>query len=951
MISWVLPSSILIVVLIGLRRLLKGKISLRLQYALWGLVLLRLLVPFSFGGSRLSVMNTAEKIPAVQVMDRVKDIGSIGQTEVGGGEGSVSQGPTSDPSIDVAGEAFARMERTVALRHLLIPVWLCGSAIFFVVFTAFNVSFALRLRRTRKPLEVHGAALAVYVTGETETPCLFGLLRPAIYVTPEAARDATVLRHTVEHETTHFRHGDHLWSLLRGVCLALHWYNPLVWWVAVLSRDDGELACDEGTIRRIGEGERTEYGRTLIAMTCRSRAAFLISATTMTGGKKSVKERIALLAARPKMAMYTLAAVVLIAAAAVIFTFTGSTRVSIRVDAQVDAPDVVLEYAKDYVRRTVEQYDWLGANPPDMSKPYRITRAKITGLTQMNTGTAELNNSVNLYRLEYRLRPDHPERVVLAGGRTIEDGWITEWDSTGQPYFLMSCDDSGPQPVWQLICITSTDAITTYYGTPEMLRQYGNPYTAAAMELYYDYLKGATVSRFNRLDVVTAMREVKAGDLLHVESGTVTAAQLAPALNAAASRQIGEAEANAKGYTPGKDDYWRIWGAYLEGEPDSFSSDNLHFMLSCGLAENVVEVSLRKKDRPTDTAYFEDEALYQLVRHSSDYEEVVDQKAYEKFRDVLVPQMQATYEAMSHDVGEFTGYQLTRFTLAWSYTNRSDGSTVELYDFDYALLTDHPTEVGWAGGMYLDSKLRIQGMNGGGQLAVKYSGGKVVSTVFMGNDFHYSSAYSEDETWAMEHINGTLNRAAVKGTPLSSARLAQVKEAFAPILTDARGTETVNPISCFFTSYYASPADINLYQFLYQYPNGSRVTDQAEFEALKKLSEWPFGQDTTLEQMPVPIHKYTAKALNETLLKYAGITRDDLSGVGFDEVLYLKEYDAYYNFTSDFGPGMFNCVRGELEGDTVRLYSEYGDGGGSTLTLRKEGGSYLIVSHLKTVAG
>ncbi|MEM5767232.1 MAG: M56 family metallopeptidase, partial [Bacillota bacterium] len=92
MISWVLPSSILIVVLIGLRRLLKGKISLRLQYALWGLVLLRLLVPFSFGGSRLSVMNTAEKIPAVQVMDRVKDIGNIGQTEVGGGEGSVSQG-------------------------------------------------------------------------------------------------------------------------------------------------------------------------------------------------------------------------------------------------------------------------------------------------------------------------------------------------------------------------------------------------------------------------------------------------------------------------------------------------------------------------------------------------------------------------------------------------------------------------------------------------------------------------------------------------------------------------------------------------------------------------------------------------------------------------------------------------------------------------------------------
>lgn len=73
-----------------------------------------------------------------------------------------------------------------------------------------------------------------------------------------------MLRHTVEHEITHFRHGDHFWSALRSVCIALHWYNPLVWWAAILSRNDAELACDEGTIRRIGEDARAEYGRTLI---------------------------------------------------------------------------------------------------------------------------------------------------------------------------------------------------------------------------------------------------------------------------------------------------------------------------------------------------------------------------------------------------------------------------------------------------------------------------------------------------------------------------------------------------------------------------------------------------------------------------------------------------------------------------------------------------------------
>jgi len=162
------------------------------------------------------------------------------------------------------------------------------------------------------------------VSEVVETPCLIGLFRPAIYVTPDAAAESGVLRHAVEHELTHLRHGDHIWSLLRGVCILIHWYNPLVWWAADLSRNDAELACDEATIKRIGEEERAEYGRTLIGMTCKKRTAPLLAATTMTGSKNSIKERIMLIAKKPKTSFYTLIAVVLIAAVAVGCTFTGA---------------------------------------------------------------------------------------------------------------------------------------------------------------------------------------------------------------------------------------------------------------------------------------------------------------------------------------------------------------------------------------------------------------------------------------------------------------------------------------------------------------------------------------------------------------------------------------------------------------------------------------------------
>ena len=81
------------------------------------------------------------------------------------------------------------------------------------------------------------------------SPCLVGILSlPAIYLTPEAIQDEDTLRHVLAHELTHFAHKDHIWSALRCVCLVLHWYNPLVWLACVLSRRDGELACDEGAV-------------------------------------------------------------------------------------------------------------------------------------------------------------------------------------------------------------------------------------------------------------------------------------------------------------------------------------------------------------------------------------------------------------------------------------------------------------------------------------------------------------------------------------------------------------------------------------------------------------------------------------------------------------------------------------------------------------------------------
>ena len=328
MVEWIVSSSVLIAAVILLRFVLKGKISLRLQYALWALVLVRLLVPVSFGSSGISIMNTALEVPVVQDAVVLSGIGEIELSNRGTVIGFPSGAIMPDTPVTIAegkSEAdFSRMKTVLSARDIFTAVWGIGSAIMLLVFAVTNADFRRRLTQNRKAFPNVQCALPVYISESVETPCLFGLFHPAIYLTMEAAESEHTIHHAVEHELTHFHHKDNIWAILRSVCLAIHWYNPLVWCAAVLSRNDAELACDESTILRLGEEERASYGRTLIHLTCEKRPALLNTATTMTGSGKSIKERIALIVKKPKMALYTMIAVLVITAVAVGCTFTGA---------------------------------------------------------------------------------------------------------------------------------------------------------------------------------------------------------------------------------------------------------------------------------------------------------------------------------------------------------------------------------------------------------------------------------------------------------------------------------------------------------------------------------------------------------------------------------------------------------------------------------------------------
>lgn len=335
-----ITSSVLILVLILLRYLLRGRIRPRLQYALWLLVAIRLLVPLSLPETGFSVLNI---LPA-EAADTTVYVSSHGITtsapapETGTlGDGQEMEIYYDDNGIShfyPVGEAppaeanytTVPAEQIFDLNTVLNHLWLGGATVMAVWFLMVNLSFSARARKGARRLECAESPVPVYVSASVPSPCLLGLIRQRIYVTPACTEDPVRLRHVLSHELTHRRQGDPWWSLVRAACLCLYWFDPLVWWAAALSRRDCELACDEGAIRRLGEAERIAYGRTLVGLVAAgvSPGSLLQTATTMRSGKSGLKERVALIAKKPRMLAVTALCLVTVVAGAAACTFTGA---------------------------------------------------------------------------------------------------------------------------------------------------------------------------------------------------------------------------------------------------------------------------------------------------------------------------------------------------------------------------------------------------------------------------------------------------------------------------------------------------------------------------------------------------------------------------------------------------------------------------------------------------
>ena len=260
----------LVILPVLLVRLLLKRFPKIFSYALWSVVLFRLLCPLSFSApvSFLNVLKPETRVAAP------------GTTVISFLPGDVPA--FSEALADREVPVRPSRENKPVDRASLVPaLWLSGVAVLGLS----GLGQYLRLRK--KLVDAVPLERGIYWADHIDTPFVLGIFRPKIYLPSHIP--AQELPYILAHERHHIRRCDHIWKLLAYCALCIHWFDPLVWVAFVLAGKDMEMSCDEAVLRQLGPQIRGDYSASLLRLATGKKR---IAVTPLAFGQGDTKGRV-----------------------------------------------------------------------------------------------------------------------------------------------------------------------------------------------------------------------------------------------------------------------------------------------------------------------------------------------------------------------------------------------------------------------------------------------------------------------------------------------------------------------------------------------------------------------------------------------------------------------------------------------------------------------------------
>ncbi len=297
-------ASVLILLVLAVQWLLRGRISASWNYGIWAAVLVVLLVP---------------KLPVLPV-DSIStmDISFYPVDRVGVADAAL--GSAMDRPLPAIPDGGLGQESSVSDGSWLqLAFWVWGVGVVLVL-GVIGLSFAVSVRRIRATaIEVDGAVIdrvqrlamgmrlrrvpGVLCSSRVQSPAVCGLFRPVILLSEGFAQTLSVdeQEFVIRHELMHLRRHDLSVNAVLCLLLALHWFNPLYWWAFFRIRADREMACDASVICEESPERRSLYGKTLLKLDAQPVGGLALGFVGFSHSQSALRRRVLSIANRRQM--------------------------------------------------------------------------------------------------------------------------------------------------------------------------------------------------------------------------------------------------------------------------------------------------------------------------------------------------------------------------------------------------------------------------------------------------------------------------------------------------------------------------------------------------------------------------------------------------------------------------------------------------------------------------
>ena len=309
-------------------RLISKRSPKWMNVLLWGIVALRLVLPFSIE-SALSLIPSAETVsPAAVQFAPAPTITS--------GVSIIDNAVNPSLSEHFAAVPTASVNPLYVWAYLAGWVWLIGLGAMLL----YALVSYLRLRRrvsVSLPIQDH-----IYLCDAISSPFILGVVKPRIYL--PSGLDEVQRQNVLAHEQAHLARRDHWWKPLGFALLAVYWFNPVLWLAYALLCRDIELACDEQVLRTMDESAVKTYSTVLLACSMPRKA---VITCPLAFGEVGVKERVRNALHYKKPAFWVVAASVAVCVVVAVCFLTDPPRALSKVCGDFWDTEAVCTYTEE----------------------------------------------------------------------------------------------------------------------------------------------------------------------------------------------------------------------------------------------------------------------------------------------------------------------------------------------------------------------------------------------------------------------------------------------------------------------------------------------------------------------------------------------------------------------------------------------------------------------------